>query len=58
MSALLRSVALAFAVCSLPLVAKAPARAIVECESAGKATVRLTIDSITYVVRVDCGFAV
>jgi hypothetical protein len=51
----LRSLALAAALLSLPLGAGPPARAVVECQSAGKATVRLTVDSITYVVRVDCG---
>ena len=55
MSAFFKSLALAAALISLPLTAKSPARAVVECQSAGKATVRLTIDSVTYVVRVDCG---
>jgi hypothetical protein len=52
---MLKSLALAVVLISLPLTAKSPARAVIECQSAGKATVRLTIDAITYVVQVDCG---
>jgi len=55
MSTMFKNVVFAVALISLPLTAKSPARAVIECQSAGKATVRLTIDSVTYVVRVDCG---
>jgi hypothetical protein len=58
MYAVVRNLAFAIVLISLPLVAKSPARAVVECQSAGKATVRLTIDAVTYVVRVDCGLPV
>jgi hypothetical protein len=59
MPPLAKSFALAMALSSLPLIAKSPEpRAVVECQSAGKATVRLTVENITYVVRVDCGVSV
>jgi hypothetical protein len=53
-----KSLALAIALTSLPLIAKSPEpHAVIECQSAGKATVRLTIENVTYVVRVDCGLS-